>query len=169
MTADTQKHIISILLANEAGVLSRVAGLFSARGYNIASLTVAPTADSSLSRITIVTRGEDEQAEQIVKQLRKLIDVVDVVDMGKDQHIETEVVLMKVACADERREELDAFVKQYDARAVESHGSQCVIEMTAAGEKIDAFILNLGRSWEIKEIVRSGIISLGKGNLILAI
>lgn len=169
MSPDSRKHVISILLANEAGVLSRVAGLFSARGYNIASLTVAPTTDPLLSRITIVTRGRDEQAKQIVKQLRKLVDVVDVVDLGKDQHVETEVVLVKVVCADGRRKELDALVKRYNACVVDARASQCVVEMTSEGGEIDKFILELERVWEIKEVARSGIISLGSGNLILAI
>ena len=169
MSADTQKHVISILLANEAGVLSRVAGLFSARGYNIESLTVAPTTDSRLSRITIVTIGGDNRATQIVKNLHKLIDVVEAVDLGKDKHIEAEVVLVKVACPDGRRKALDEFVEKHGVRIVECCESLCVIEMTAAGRTIDAFILALEEAWDVKEIARSGTISLGNGNLILGI
>ena len=163
------KHVISVLLANESGVLSRVAGLFSARGYNIESLTVAATNNPLLSRITIVTKGEDKLAEQVIKQLHKLIDVLGAVDLGQDQHVEREVLLVKLVCEEAKVNDLKTFVSTYRAGIIECDASLCIVGMTALGSEIDKFILALEKVWDIKEIARSGTISLGRGNLILSL
>jgi acetolactate synthase-1/3 small subunit len=151
------RHIISLLLENEAGALSRVSGLFSARGYNIESLTVAPTEDPSLSRMTIVTSGSDDVIEQINKQLNKLVDVVKVVDLSEGTHIERELMLVKVRAAGKDREEiLDVTDKTY------------TIELTGTGAKLDAFIEALDKG-AILETVRTGASGVGRGDRILKV
>ena len=137
------RHIISILMENEAGALSRVAGLFSARGYNIESLTVAPTEDPSLSRMTLVTRGTDEIIEQITKQLNKLIDVVKLMDMTDGPHIEREMMLVKVKAEGESREELKRVSDIFRGRIIDVTDRTYTIELTGAGDKLDAFLLAL--------------------------
>ena len=157
------RHIISILMENEAGALSRVAGLFSARGYNIESLTVAPTEDASLSRMTLVTRGSDEIIEQITKQLNKLVDVVKLVDLTEGQHIEREMMLMKVrAETGEQREEFKRLVDIFRGRIIDVTDRTYTVEMTGSGGKLDAFIQSLGAT-AILETVRSGISGIGRG------
>ncbi len=164
------KHVISVLLHNEAGVLLRVAGLFSARGYNIESLTVAETDDPTLSRMTIITFGADELAEQIEKQLNKLVDVVKVMDLSKREHIERETLLVKVKCPDgeDGRARLDRFAEAHDAVVVEHTSGVGVMELTAPAYGVDAFVKAL-KEWDICEIARSGVISLGRGALMLKI
>jgi len=157
------RHIISILMENEAGALSRVAGLFSARGYNIESLTVAPTEDASLSRMTLVTRGSDEIIEQITKQLNKLVDVVKLMDLTEGQHIEREMMLMKVrAETGEQREEFKRLVDIFRGRIIDVTDRTYTVEMTGSGGKLDAFIQSLGAT-AILETVRSGISGIGRG------
>ena len=134
------RHIISILLENEAGALSRVAGLFSARGYNIESLTVAPTEDASLSRMTIVTVGSDDVIEQITKQLNKLIDVVKVVDLSEAPHIERELMLIKVRATGKDREEMKRMADIFRGRIIDVTETTYTIELTGTGAKLDAFI-----------------------------
>ena len=170
MPESLNKHVISVLLDNEAGVLSRVAGLFSTRGYNIESLTVAETDDPTLSRMTIITFGADDLAQQIEKQLNKLVDVVKVMDLSKHERIEREMLLIKVRCADEEAERtrLEEFVKDHGAGLVEHADGVSVIELTAPAYSVDAFIRALGE-WEICEVARSGVISLGRGALTLRI
>ena len=129
------RHIISILLENEAGALSRVAGLFSARGYNIETLTVAPTEDLSLSRLTIVTSGSDEVIEQITKQLNKLIDVIKVVDLSEAAHIERELMLIKVRALGKDREEIKRLADIFRGRIIDVTESTYVIELTGSGSK----------------------------------
>ena len=157
------RHIISILLENEAGALSRVAGLFSARAYNIESLTVAPTDDPSLSRMTLVTSGTDEIVEQISKQLNKLVDVVKLLDLTEDTHIERELMLIKVNATDDAREEVKRLVDIYHARIVDVTDTKYTIEITGNGEKIDAFLESLS-GMKIHEVVRSGLLGISRGD-----
>ena len=162
------RHIISILLENEAGALSRVAGLFSARGYNIETLTVAPTEDSSLSRLTIVTRGSDEVIEQITKQLNKLIDVVKVVDLSEAAHIERELMLIKVRASGKDREEIKRMADIFRGRIIDVTESNYVIELTGSGSKLDAFIQAIDVDL-ILETVRTGVSGIGRGDRILKV
>lgn len=162
------RHIISILMENEAGALSRVAGLFSARGYNIESLTVAPTEDPSLSRMTLVTRGTDEIIEQITKQLNKLIDVVKLMDMTDGPHIEREMMLVKVRAEGDNRHELKRISDIFRGRIIDVTDETYTIEMTGAGEKLDAFLQTIDPAL-IVEVVRSGVSGIGRGDRSLKI
>jgi acetolactate synthase-1/3 small subunit len=162
------RHIISILLENEAGALSRVAGLFSARGYNIETLTVAPTEDSSLSRLTIVTSGSDEVIEQITKQLNKLIDVIKVVDLSEAAHIERELMLIKVRATGKDREEMKRMAEIFRGRIIDVTDSTYVIELTGSGSKLDAFIQAIDAGL-ILETVRTGVSGIGSGDRILKV
>ena len=162
------RHIISVLLENEAGALSRVAGLFSARGYNIETLTVAPTEDSSLSRLTIVTRGSNEIVEQITKQLNKLIDVVKVVDLSEAAHIERELMLIKVRASGKDREEVKRMADIFRGRIIDVTESNYVIELTGSGSKLDAFIQAIDADL-ILETVRTGVSGIGRGDRILKV
>lgn len=157
------RHIISILMENEAGALSRVAGLFSARGYNIESLTVAPTEDPSLSRMTLVTRGTDEIIEQITKQLHKLIDVVKLMDMTDGPHIEREMMLVKVRAEGDDRHELKRISDIFRGRIIDVSDETYTVEMTGASDKLDAFLQVLDQSLII-EVVRSGVSGIGRGD-----
>ncbi|WP_374090257.1 acetolactate synthase small subunit [Methylomicrobium lacus] len=157
------RHIISVLMENESGALSRVAGLFSARGYNIESLTVAPTEDPTLSRMTIVTRGSDDIIEQITKQLNKLIDVVkvlDLVDVGA--HIERELMLIKVRSTEQNRLEIRSLADIFRGKIVDVTASTYVVEMTGPSEKLDAFIAAIAPE-AIIEVVRSGPTGISRG------
>ncbi len=156
------RHIISILMENEAGALSRVAGLFSARGYNIESLTVAPTEDPSLSRMTLVTRGTDEIIEQITKQLNKLVDVVKLMDMTDGPHIEREMMLTKVRAEGDRREELKRVSDIFRGRIIDITDKTYTIELTGTGDKLDAFLQVLEPALII-EVVRSGVSGIARG------
>ena len=160
------RHIISILLENEAGALSRVSGLFSARGYNIETLTVAPTEDVSLSRLTIVNSGSDEVIEQITKQLNKLIDVVKVVDLSEAAHIERELMLIKVRATGKDREEMKRMADIYRGRIIDVTDSTYVIELTGSGSKLDSFIEAIEADL-ILETVRTGVSGIGRGDRIL--
>jgi acetolactate synthase-1/3 small subunit len=162
------RHIISILIENEAGALSRVSGLFSARAFNIESLTVAPTEDASLSRMTIVSTGSDEVVEQITKQLNKLIDVVKVVDLSEAAHIERELMLVKVRAAGKDREEMKRIADIFRGRIIDVTDSTYVIELTGNGSKLDAFLEAIDRSL-ILETVRTGVSGIGRGDRILKV
>ena len=163
------RHIISILLENEAGALSRVAGLFSARGYNIESLSVAPTEDASLSRLTLVTRGSDEIIEQITKQLNKLVDVVKLLDLTEGPHIEREMMLIKVkASTAGQREELKRLSDIFRGNIIDVTDTTYTIELTGDVEKLDAFIDTLKES-DILETVRSGVTGISRGAKALTI
>ncbi|NOY63121.1 MAG: acetolactate synthase small subunit [Gammaproteobacteria bacterium] len=158
------RRIISILMENEAGALSRVAGLFSARAYNIESLTVAPTEDASLSRMTLVTRGTDDIIEQILKQLNKLVDVVKVLDLTEGAHIERELMLIKVAAVgNEMRTEVKRLCDIFRGRIIDVTECSYTIELTGAGSKLDAFIDSLDES-TILETVRSGVSGIARGD-----
>ncbi|EXJ16246.1 acetolactate synthase small subunit [Imhoffiella purpurea] len=156
------RHIIAVLLENEAGALSRVAGLFSARGYNIESLTVAPTDDPTLSRMTLVTRGNDEIVEQIKKQLNKLIDTVKLLDLSEGPHIEREMMMVKVRAEREAREELKRLADIFRAHIIDVTDTSYVIELTGATNKLDAFIDALPDG-SIIEVVRSGPTGIARG------
>ncbi len=162
------RHIISVLLENEAGALSRVSGLFSARGYNIESLTVAPTEDASMSRMTIVTRGSEEVIEQIVKQLNKLIEVVKVADLNEGSHLERELMLVKVKAQGEWREELKRMSDIFRGRIIDVADGTYTVELTGNGAKLDAFLEALDAS-VILETVRTGACGIGRGERILKV
>ena len=162
------RHIISVLLENEAGALSRVVGLFSARGYNIETLTVAPTEDPTLSRMTIVTAGSDDVIEQITKHLNRLIEVVKVVDLTEGQHIERELMLMKVRAVGKEREELKRTSDIFRGRIIDVTDKSYTIELTGAASKLDAFIEAIDRT-AILETVRTGASGIGRGERILKV
>ena len=157
------RHTISILLENEAGALSRVSGLFSARGYNIESLTVAPTEDPTLSRMTLVTRGSDEIIEQITKQLNKLVDVVKLVDLTEGAHIEREMLLIKVKAQGAAREEIKRLADIFRGHIIDVTDTTYTIELTGAGDKLDAFIQAMDGT-NILETVRSGVSGIARGD-----
>jgi len=160
------RHIISLLMENEAGALSRVAGLFSARGYNIESLAVAPTEDPTLSRMTIVTSGSDAVIEQINKQLNKLIDVAAVMDLSDGDHLERELMLVKVRSEDAACDDLKRILSNFHGRVIDESNSTCTIELTDTCAKLDEFLLAIGRDM-ILETVRTGASGIGRGDRIL--
>jgi len=162
------RHIISILLENEAGALSRVSGLFSARGYNIESLTVAPTEDESLSRMTIVTTGSEAVIEQITKQLNKLIEVVKVVDLTEGAYTERELMLVKVRAVGKEREEMKRMSDIFRGRIIDVTEKSYTIELTGDQSKNDAFLEAIDRS-AILETVRTGVCGIGRGERILRV
>lgn len=162
------RHIISILIENESGALSRVSGLFSARGYNIESLTVAPTEDPSLSRMTIVSIGSDDIIEQITKQLNKLIDIVKVVDLSEAAHIERELMLVKVRATGKDREEMKRVADIFRGRIIDVTESSYVIELTGNNSKLDSFLKAIDASL-ILETVRTGVCGIGRGDRILKV
>ncbi len=157
------KHTISVLVENEFGVLARVSGLFSGRGFNIESLSVAPTLDPDTSRMTIVTRGDDRILEQITKQLNKLISIIKVVDFTEEDYVERELALIKVTAESESRAEVLRIVDIFRAKVVDVTPRSYTLEMTGAPGKIDA-VLELLRPMGIKEIVRSGPVVIGRGS-----
>ena len=162
------KHIISVLLENEPGALSRVVGLFSARGYNIESLTVAPTEEKSLSRMTIVTVGSDDVIEQIIKHLNRLIEVVKVVDLTEGDFAERELMLVKVRAVGKEREEMQRMADIFRGRIIDVTDRSYTIELTGNTSKLDAFILALDRA-AILETVRTGSSGIGRGERILRV
>jgi len=162
------RHVISLLIENESGALSRVSGLFSARGYNIESLTVAPTEDASMSRMTIVTTGSDDIIEQITKQLNKLVEVVKVVDISEAAHIERELMLTKVRATGKDREEMKRMADIFRARIIDVTDAAYVIELTGNQGKLDAFIDALDPTL-VLETVRSGVCGVGRGDRILKV
>ncbi len=157
------RHILSLLMENETGALSRVAGLFSARAYNIESLTVAPTEDPTVSRMTLVTSGSDEVIEQITKHLNKLVDVIKVIDLNDSRHIERELMLIKLQAKGDNREEIKRLVDIFRGRIIDVTENTYTIEMTGAGDKLDAFINALDEK-DILEVVRSGISGIARGD-----
>ncbi len=162
------KHIISLLVENEAGALSRVVGLFSARGYNIESLTVATTEDPSLSRMTIVTTGSDDVIEQITKHLNRLIEVVKVVDLSEGPYTERELMLIKVRAVGKEREEMKRMADIFRGRIIYVTDKTYTIELTGDAAKLDAFIEAIDRA-AILETVRTGTSGIGRGERILRV
>lgn len=162
------RHIISVLLENEPGALSRVVGLFSARGYNIETLTVAPTEDKSLSRMTIVTSGSDEVVEQITKHLNRLIEVVKLVDLTESPYTERELMLIKVRAVGKDREEMKRMCDIFRGRVIDVTDRTYTIELTGDGAKLDAFIEALDKS-SILETVRTGASGIARGERVLKV
>ena len=162
------RHILSILVENEAGALSRVSGLFSARGYNIESLTVAPTEDESLSRMTIETSGSDDVIEQITKHLNRLIEVVKVIDLSDHPHIERELMLIKVRAVGKEREEMKRMADIFRGRIIDVTDKTYTIELTGDSTKLDAFIEALEAD-VILETVRTGSSGISRGERILRV
>lgn len=156
------RHILSLLMENESGALSRVAGLFSARGFNIESLTVAPTEDPTVSRMTIVTSGSDEIIEQITKQVNKLIEVIKVVDLNESEHIERELMLIKISARGDGREEVKRMAEIFRGRIIDVTEQSYTVEMTGDGHKLDAFIKALDEKL-ILEVVRTGVSGIARG------
>jgi acetolactate synthase-1/3 small subunit len=157
------KHTISVVVENEFGVLARVAGLFSGRGFNIESLSVAPTLEPDTSRMTIVTRGDDRVLEQITKQLNKLISTIKVVDFTDEEYVARELALIKVAAESDSRAEVLRIVDIFRAKVVDVTARSYTVEMTGAPAKIDA-VLQLLTPMGIKEVVRSGPVVIGRGS-----
>ncbi len=157
------RHILSLLMENETGALSRVSGLFSARAYKIESLTVAPTEDPTVSRMTLVTSGSDEVIEQITKHLNKLVDVIKVIDLNESRHIERELMLIKLQTKGENQEEIKRLVDIFRGRIIDVTENTYTIEMTGAGAKLDAFIDALDEK-DILEVVRSGVSGIARGD-----
>ena len=162
------RHIISILMENESGALSRVAGLFSARGYNIESLTVAPTEDPSLSRMTIQTTGSDDVIEQITKHLNRLIEVVKVVDLTEGAYTERELMLVTVRAVGKEREEMKRMADIFRGRIIDVTERTYTIELTGNSGKLDAFIQAVDRA-SILETVRTGGSGVGRGERVLRV
>ncbi|HCO57877.1 MAG: acetolactate synthase small subunit [Burkholderiaceae bacterium] len=162
------KHIISVLLENEPGALSRVVGLFSARGYNIESLTVAPTEDPSLSRMTIVTRGSDDVIEQITKHLNRLVEVVKLMDLAEQPHIERELMLVKVRAVGREREEMKRMADIFRGRIIDVTDKSYTIELTGDSSKLDGFLEAL-ESDCILETVRTGASGIARGDRVLRV
>jgi acetolactate synthase I/III small subunit len=160
------RHIISLLMENEAGALSRVSGLFSARGYNIESLAVAPTEDPTLSRMTIVTSGSDAVIEQINKQLNKLIDVAAVMDLSEGEHLERELMLVKVRAEGAIYDEFKRVSDRFNGRVIDESSSTCTIELTDTCARLDEFLQAINHD-SILETVRTGASGIGRGERIL--
>ena len=156
------RHIISVLMENESGALASVAGLFAARAYNIESLTVAPTEDPTLSRMTVVTRGDETVIEQITKQLNKLVDVVKLLDLSDGPHVERELMMVKIKAEKTQREELKRLADIFRANIIDVTDCSYTIEMTGDGDKLDAFISALNED-HILEVVRSGPLGISRG------
>jgi acetolactate synthase I/III small subunit len=165
-TPNAMKHIIAVLIENEPGALSRVVGLFSARGYNIESLTVAPTEDASLSRMTLVTSGSNDVIEQITKHLNRLIEVVKVVDLTESPYTERELMLVKVRAAGKEREEMKRLADIFRGNIIDVTDKSYTIEITGDAVKLDAFLSAVDRT-AILETVRTGTSGIGRGERVL--
>ena len=161
------RHIISILMQNEAGALARVLALFSSRGYNIESLSVAPTENNQISRLTLVTVGSDQVIEQINNQLLKLVDVVNTADMTLDDHIERELLLIKVKIRDGAARTLSDLIENADARVLDDCPETYTLELTGANINMDDFIAKVGECSEILAVVRSGAMAISRGKHVL--
>lgn len=158
------RHIIAIHLQNEAGALTRVAGLFSTRGYNIESLSVAATNDPTVSRITLVTRGSDSVIQQILSQLNKLIDIVTVEDLTQGGHIERELVLLRLKVRPEQADAVRGYVVRAGGRVLDPATEGFVVELTANEAEVDRFIQDLGKGAELREVVRSGALGISRAS-----
>jgi acetolactate synthase-1/3 small subunit len=159
---ETMRHIIAILLQNEAGALSRVAGLFSTRGYNIESLSVAPTDDPTVSRLTLVTTGSEGVIQQIVNQLNKLVDVVNIEDMTTGEHLERELILLKLRVRPVDTDAIRGYVVRTGGRVLDPAPDGFIVELTASEAEIDSFTADLARGAELLEVVRSGALGIGR-------
>ncbi len=162
------RRIISVLMENEPGALSRVVGLFSQRGYNIETLNVAPTDDVSLSRLTMTTEGDDKQMEQITKQLNKLVDVVKLVDLSEGSHIERDVMLIKVRAQGVERSEIKRCTDIFRGQIVDVNPSVYTIMLSGTADKLDSFVDAMGDA-QILEVVRSGVVGISRGERTLSL
>ena len=160
---DSVRHIVSILLQNEAGALSRVANLFSTRGYNIESLNVAPTDDETVSRLTLVTNGSETVMDQIIKQLGKLVDVVNIVDMTDDDHIERELALFKVQMPGDDWAPMAGTAEEFGARVLDDREGHFTVELMGGSGEIDRFIAAISARAEMLTVVRSGAMAVARG------
>lgn len=161
------RRIISVLMENESGALSRVIGLFAQRGYNIETLTVAPTEDETLSRLTLTTAASDEQVEQITKQLNKLIEVVRLVDLTEGEHIEREMMLIKLKATGAQRAEVKRISDIFRGQIIDVTQSSYTIQLTGTTEKLDAFLRAIPEE-SVMEVVRSGVSGISRGEKVLA-
>ena len=164
MLVDPMRHIIAILLQNEAGALTRVAGLISTRGYNIESLSVAPTNDATVSRLTLVTTGSDDVIAQINAQLLKLVDVVAVEDMTSGDHLARELLLLKLQIAAEHIDSMGALIRRVGGKVLSSNPSSYIVEVTSTEIEIGEFIANAASFGDIVEVVRSGVLGISRAN-----
>lgn len=162
------RRIISVLMENEPGALSRVVGLFSQRNYNIESLAVAPTEDPTLSRLTLTTEGSDKVIEQITKQLNKLIEVVKLVDLTEGSHVERELMLIKLRATGAQRAEIKRTVDIFRGQIVDVTSTVYTVQLTGDGEKLDAFIQAVG-TMGVLEVVRSGVSGIARGEKVLSL
>ena len=160
------RRIISVLLENEAGALSRVVGLFAQRNYNIESLSVAPTEDQTLSRLTLTTYGDKGHSEQIIKQLNKLVEVVKGMDLCDADHVERELMLIKVRAVGDLRQEVKRTTDVFRGQIVDVSGETYTVQLVGPGEKLDAFVRAIGKS-AIIEVARSGVSGMGRGERVL--
>lgn len=161
------RHVISVLMQNEVGALTRLTCLFSTRGYNIESLNVAATTDPSISRLTLVTTGSDAALEQITRQISKLIDIVDIHDMTLGDHFERELVLIKLANSDQDHEALIALCEQHDARILDDNPAAFIIEYAASTADVDRFVDVLAQRADLAAMVRSGSLGISRGARVL--
>ncbi|MEC8956336.1 MAG: acetolactate synthase small subunit [Pseudomonadota bacterium] len=161
------RHVISVILQNEVGALTRMTGLFSTRGYNIESLNVAPTDDINLSRVTLVITGSDEAIAQLNSQLSKLIDVVGINDMTKGEHFERELLIIKIRISSGSEESILNFVEEFGAEILDNSLESYTIELTGDIKRIDEFITGVVAFGELQAIARSGSVSVSKGEIIL--
>lgn len=161
------RHIISVLLQNEAGALARVSALFSTRGYNIESLSVAPTDDPGISRMTLVTKGSDAVIDQINQQLLKLVDVVRTADMTLDDHIERELLLIKTRVNPDVGCNLPDIIQAAGARVLDDSPETYTLELTGSNQQVKAFIKDVARCAEIVSVVRSGAMAIARGHNVL--
>ncbi len=162
------RRIISILMENEPGALSRVVGLFSQRGYNIDTLNVAPTEDATLSRLTLTTAGDEQKIEQITKQLNKLVEVVKVVDLTEGAHIERELMLVKLKAVGAQRAEIKRTADIFRGQVVDVTGSVYTVQLAGTSDKLDAFIQAIGQD-QVLEVARSGVSGIARGDKVLSI
>ena len=163
-----ERHLLAILLENEAGALSRVVGLFAQRNYNIETLTVAPTEDTTLSRVTLTTSGDPSKVEQITKHLNRLIEVVKVIDLTEGNHIEREVMLAKVSAVGAERPEVKRTCDIFRGQIVDVSSDTYTVQLVGTTEKLDAFLRALAAG-TIREVVRSGVSGIGRGDKILSL
>ena len=162
------RHIISILLQNEAGALARVAGMFSARGYNIESLSVATTHDPTVSRLTLVSIGSDAVIDQIIKQTRKLIDVVEITDLSSTDHLECELLMIKIEMERDAAQVIEC-VRKHRASVLDGSDNTRMLQLAGTGAEVDAFIAEISSIATILEMVRSGVAAMARGHQVLAV
>jgi acetolactate synthase-1/3 small subunit len=163
------RHIISILLQNEAGALARVAGMFSARGYNIESLSVAATHDSTVSRLSLVTLGSDAVIDQIIKQTRKLIDVVEITDLSSTDHLECELLMLKIEMSQDSAQQVIDCVRRHRVAVLDGSDNTRMLQLAGTGAEVDAFVAEISGIATILEMVRSGVAAMARGHQILAV